>query len=182
MNLIKIKQSVFLAFVVVFIIIGLGFYLYYRNTMGNLVLKSSAFKAGEFIPQKFTCDGENINPFLEIRNIPPEAKSLVLIMDDPDAPAGTWDHWLLWNIDPKTQYIPEDSVPPGARLGKNSFGRLNYGGPCPPRGSNPHRYMFKIYALDVVLELPEGASKQELLKAMEGHILDEEALIGLYAR
>lgn len=107
---------------------------------------------------------------------------MVLIMDDPDAPAGTWDHWIMWNIEPKTHYIEEGSLPAGAVLGTTSFGRTGYGGPCPPRGDKPHRYMFKAYALDNVLDLDEGVSKSELLKAMEGHVLDEGLLIGLYAR
>ncbi len=150
--------------------------------MNGLVIKSSAFKNNEFIPAKYTCEGENVNPLLEILNVPPETKSLVLIMDDPDAPSGTWDHWIMWNIDPKTHYIPEDSVPAGAVEGTTSFGRLGYGGPCPPRGDKPHRYMFKVYALDTVLDLKEGAVKAELEKAMAGHILDQTTLIGLYQR
>lgn len=150
--------------------------------MGKIVLKSSAFKNNEFIPAKYTCEGENINPLIEILNAPSETKSLVLIMDDPDAPAGTWDHWIMWNIDPKTHYIPEDSVPQGAVLGTTSFGRTGYGGPCPPKGDKPHRYMFKVYALDALLDLPEGASKSELLSAMEGHVIDEGLLVGLYGR
>lgn len=151
--------------------------------MGNIVLKSSAFKNNDLIPTKYTCDGENVNPLIEILNMPAEAKSLALIMDDPDATGGvTWDHWLMWNIDPKTHYIPEDSVPAGAILGKTSFGKTGYGGPCPPKGSKPHRYMFKIYALDTLLDLAEGAAKSELLKSMEDHILDEGLIIGLYGR
>jgi len=149
----------------------------------KLEIKSSVFKNNGFIPPRYTCDGENINPLLEIKNVPEGTKSLVLIMDDPDATGGvTWDHWLLFNVDPKTHYIAEDSVPAGALQGKNSWGRINYGGPCPPRGSKPHRYMFKIYALDILLDLPEGASKQEIEKAMKDHILDEAVLIGLYQR
>lgn len=150
--------------------------------MGNLLLKSSAFKGGGFIPAKHTCDGEDVNPLIEILNVPEGTKSTVLIMDDPDAPAGTWDHWILWNMDPKTHYIPEDSVPGSALQGKTSFSRPGYGGPCPPKGDKAHRYMFKVYALDVLLDLAEGASKQELLQAMEGHILEQGTLTGLYAR
>lgn len=149
---------------------------------GKMILKSSAFKPNGFIPPKFTCDGENVNPLLEIREVPPNTKSLVLIMDDPDATGGvTWDHWLLYNIDPKTQYIDEASSA-AALQGKNSWGKNIYGGPCPPKGSPPHRYMFKLYALDKTLDLPEGAVKSELEQMMKGHILDEALLIGLYQR
>ncbi|MDI6734315.1 MAG: YbhB/YbcL family Raf kinase inhibitor-like protein [Patescibacteria group bacterium] len=151
--------------------------------MDNLLLKSSAFKQNEIIPQKHTCDGDNVNPLLEIRNVPPETKSSVLIVDDPDATrGGVWDHWLIWNINPKTQYIDEDTVPAGAIQGKNSFNNQKYGGPCPPKGSNPHRYMFKLYALDTELNLPEGSTKTELEKAMVGHVLDQTILIGFYSR
>ena len=151
--------------------------------MGNMIIKSSAFKDGQEIPVKHTCDGENINPLFEILNIPAEAKSLVFIMDDPDATGGvTWDHWVLFNIEPKTHYISEDSLPPGAVQGKTSFGKERYGGPCPPRGSKPHRYMFKAYALDTMLHLSEGVSKEDVLKAVEGHVLDEGVLMGLYGR
>lgn len=151
--------------------------------MGNLVIKSSAFKNNGLIPEKHTCDGENVNPFIEILNAPAETKSLVLIMDDPDATGGvTWVHWLLWNMESKTHYIPEDNVPGNALLGTTSFEKIGYGGPCPPRGNKPHRYMFKVYALDVELDLNEGAFKEELLKAMEGHVLDEGLITGLYGR
>ena len=150
--------------------------------MGNLLLKSSSFKNGAFIPAKHTCDGEDVNPLIEILNVPEGTKSLTFIIDDPDAPAGTWDHWILWNIDPRTHYIPEDTVPGNALQGKTSFSRPGYGGPCPPKGDRAHRYMFKVYALDVLLDLAEGASKPELLQAMEGHILEQGVLTGLYAR
>ena len=148
-----------------------------------MILKSSGFKPNSDMPSKFTCDGDNINPLLEIREVPSEAKGLAFIMDDPDASRGfPWDHWILWNIDPRTQYISEDSIPFGATLGKNSFGKLRYGGPCPPRGSDPHRYVFTLYALDMVLRIPEGSESDMLRRAMEGHILAETQLIGLYAR
>jgi len=151
--------------------------------MGNLILKSSAFKEGEMIPAKNTCDGDNLNPLLEIRNIPEGAKGLALIVDDPDATGGgTWVHWLVWNIDPKTQYVSEDNVPFGAVQGKNSGDHERYDGPCPPRGNAPHRYMFKAYALDIVLNLPAGSSKSDLEKAMEEHILDQTVLMGKYGR
>lgn len=151
------------------------------ETMGNLVLKSSAFQNNDFIPRKYACEGENINPPLEIENALAEVKSLVLIMDDPDATIGVWDHWLLWNIEPETKYINEDDMPVSAVAGTNSFGDLKYGGPCPPAGK-AHRYMFKLYALDKKLALTRGSVKSELEEAMEGHILAQAILIGLYER
>lgn len=151
--------------------------------MENLIIKSSGFKDGEYIPVKYTCAGDNVNPFLEIRNVPQGTKSLALIMDDPDATGGrTWDHWILWNIESGTQYISEDTVPHNAVQGKNGWGSNRYGGPCPPEGNKPHRYMFKLYALDTTLNLPEGSSKEELIGAMEGHILEDAVLIGMFGR
>ena len=148
-----------------------------------MLLKSSGFKPNADMPSKFTCDGDNVNPLLEIREVPPETKSLALIMEDPDATGGTtWDHWLLWNIDPKTQYVSEDSMPFGAVLGKNSFGKMRYGGPCPPKGNNAHRYIFTLYALDATLKLPEGSEKNTLKQAMNNHVLATAELIGMYAR
>ena len=139
-------------------------------------LTSSDFEHMEKIPSKFTGDGQDINPNLEISEIPENAKSLVLIIDDPDAPMGTWDHWLVWNISPKTSLIPENSIP--GIQGKNSWGKNDYGGPMPPSGS--HRYFFKLYALDIKLDLSEGTSAEELEKAMQEHILDKAELVGLY--
>lgn len=151
--------------------------------MRNIILKSSAFEHNNAIPSKYTCDGDDINPSLEVSNLPENTKSLVLIMDDPDATGGvTWDHWLVWNINPETLIITENTVPAGATQGTSSFGYQKYGGPCPPPGSNPHRYMFKLYALDTTLDLLAGATKQEIETAMENHILDQTILIGLYQR
>jgi len=154
--------------------------------MANLIIKS-VFRDKEFIPEKHTCDGENVSPLLEIRNVPEEAKSLVLIMDDPDAvglPAGqqAWDHWIVWNIDPKSQYIPEGELPEGARVGKNTRGKQAYGGPCPPTGHKAHRYFFRLYALDAVLELPDGSDRKAVEMTMIGHILKQASLIGMYQR
>ena len=155
----------------------------YLNNMADFALKSSAFKNNETIPAKYTCDGENVNPLLEIKNPPAETKSFILIMDDPDATrGGTWDHWIMWNIDAKTQYVSEDSAPMGAVQGKTSFGYEKYGGPCPPKGSAPHHYNFKLYALNAKLNLPDGSSKADVERAMQGHVLAETVLIGLYAR
>lgn len=148
-----------------------------------MIIKSPAFKEGELIPLRFTCDGDDVNPLLELREVPKSAKTLVLIVDDPDATSGNgWDHWLLWNINPKTQYIAEDSVPPGAIEGKTSFGEHHYGGPCPPYGHAPHRYRFTLYALDTVLEIDPLSGKVEIEKAMERHVIETASLTGLYAR
>jgi len=152
-------------------------------SMEEFKMKSSAFKEGEMIPAKYTCDGDDVNPLLELRNVPPEAKSLALIVDDPDASRGTpWDHWLVWNINPKTQYISEDNLPSDAIQGASSWGKPKYGGPCPPKGKAAHHYVFTLYALDTLLELKTGASKEELLREMEKHIIAHTSLVGLYER
>ncbi len=140
-------------------------------------LTSSAFEHNQMIPSKFTCEGEDVNPTLNISEIPPEGKFLALIVDDPDAPMGTWVHWVVFNI-PVTAAIEENSRP--GLQGINDFGRRDYGGPCPPSGT--HRYFFKIYALDTKLDLKEGISKAQLEKAMQGHILAQGELIGLYKK
>jgi len=143
---------------------------------------STQFKHNEHIPAKYTCNGENINPPLEFSDIPEQAKSLALIMEDPDVPKhlredGMWNHWLLWNIEPSTTQILEGQEPEAIH-GITTSNTLNYVGPCPP--DREHRYFFKLYALDIELELKEGATKEELLHTMTGHILDEAELIGLY--
>jgi Raf kinase inhibitor-like YbhB/YbcL family protein len=143
-------------------------------------VSSSAFAEGQTIPRTFTCDADDINPPLTLSGVPAGAKSLVLIMDDPDAPRGTWTHWLVWNIDPATKEIREHSVPAGAAQGRNDFGKTPYGGPCPPSGV--HRYFFKVYALNLALPLKEGASRKELEKAMHGHVIAEGQLMGKYSR
>ena len=141
----------------------------------DLTLSSPQFEHEQSIPAKYTCQGEDVNPPLAIEGIPEGTKSLVMIMDDPDAPAGTWDHWVVWNISP-TSSISEDSVP--GEEGMNSWGKSGYGGPCPPSGT--HRYFFKLYALDVELELPSTADKRTVEAAMEGHVISQTILIGLY--
>jgi Raf kinase inhibitor-like YbhB/YbcL family protein len=148
--------------------------------MGTLKLSSPAFKHNDSIPSKYTCDGADINPPLVIENAPLSAKSLALIVDDPDAPAGNWVHWVVWNIDPTTNEIRENTVPSRALQGINDFRKHDYGGPCPPSGT--HRYFFKIYALDMILSLGPKADKAELERAMKGHIIARGELIGLYRR
>ena len=140
-------------------------------------LTSPEFENGNKIPRKFTCEGDDFNPKLIIEAIPAGAKSLALIVDDPDAPMGTWVHWVSFNI-PVISQIDEDSIP--GKQGINDFGRKDYGGPCPPSGT--HRYFFKLYALDTVLDLNEGINKEALEEAVEGHILDTAELIGLYKK
>ncbi|MDD5347373.1 MAG: YbhB/YbcL family Raf kinase inhibitor-like protein [Candidatus Omnitrophica bacterium] len=140
-------------------------------------LASPAFEQNKVIPAKFTCDGRDINPALAVEGIPAGTKTLALIVDDPDAPVGTWVHWVVFDILPMDT-IAENSVP--GKQGNNDFGRKDWGGPCPPSGT--HRYFFKLYALDAALNLREGSSKKDLEKAMQGHILDKAELIGLYKR
>lgn len=148
-------------------------------------LISSAFDNGEPIPSKYTCDGPDISPPLRWREVPDEAVSLALIADDPDAPGGTWVHWVIYGIPPANEGLPERIAPSreldsGARQGTNDFDSIGYGGPCPPDGS--HRYYFKLYALDEELGLSSGQTKADLLEAMEGHVLEETQLMGTYAR
>lgn len=143
----------------------------------TLTIESPAFTNNNSIPSKYTCDGTNVNPALTIKDIPVETKSLALIMDDPDAPNGTFDHWLMWDI-PVRENIEENSMP--GIQGKNSKGENKYTGPCPPSGT--HHYHFRIYALGTKLNLSPGTDKSALLKAMEDHILAEGELTGLYKK
>lgn len=142
-----------------------------------LDVSSTAFGHEEMIPSKYSCEGLNINPPLDIKNIPNETKCLALIVDDPDAPSGTWVHWVVWNI-PVTHHLKENDVH-GAE-GINDFRQKNYGGPCPPGGT--HRYFFKVYALDALLDLPTFAKKADLERAMSNHIIGFGELTGLYKR
>ncbi|MDP2855727.1 MAG: YbhB/YbcL family Raf kinase inhibitor-like protein [bacterium] len=145
----------------------------------KIKLTSSAFENNQLIPAKYTCDGKDVNPPLRISEVPAGAQSLVLIVDDPDAPRGIWDHWIVYNINPQNTPIEENSVPEGSIQVVNSFGKKFYGGPCPPSGT--HHYYFKLYALDTKLE-QDISSKKELENAMENHILAQSELIGLYQR
>jgi Raf kinase inhibitor-like YbhB/YbcL family protein len=142
-----------------------------------LAVSSPAFENDGDIPNKYTCDGDEINPPLRIDNIPEEAKSLALIVEDPDAPKGVFDHWLVWNIEP-TGDIAEDSVP--GTVGANSFGDTAYGGPCPPSGT--HRYYFRVFALDTHLNLDAGADKKALEQTMHPQIIAEGVLMGRYKK
>jgi len=148
--------------------------------MGELKITSPVFDNNGTIPKKYTCDGMDISPPLFIENVPAGAKSLALIVDDPDAPVGTWVHWVLWNINPATKELKENRVPEGVQQGINDFRKNDYGGPCPPSGT--HRYFFKLYALDNVTELNPGSKKADLEKSMKGHIISQTQIIGLYRR
>jgi Raf kinase inhibitor-like YbhB/YbcL family protein len=156
-----------------------------KEEKAEIKLTSVAFKDGQSIPATYTCDGVNISPPLEWSGLPKTAKTMAIVVDDPDAPAGTWVHWVLYNL-PADNIGLVENVPASENLkaggfqGKNDFGKLGYGGPCPPSGT--HRYFFRIYALDSELPLPAGATKAELMKAMEGHIVLQGQLMGTYRR
>ena len=148
-------------------------------------LESSAFTQGQPIPQKHTCDGSDQSPELRWSAAPPNTKSFALIADDPDAPAGTWVHWVIYNLPAQANSLQEgvpktDSAAGGAQ-GRNDFGKTGYGGPCPPPGK-PHRYFFKLYALDTSLDLRPGAKKQDVERAMQGHIVAQAEVMGTYQR
>ncbi len=142
-------------------------------------IKSSAFENQGKIPKKHTGEAEDSIPPISIEGVPSQAKSLVIIVDDPDAPGGTFDHWIGWNIDPKTTKIDGSTKVP--HQGTNGFGNEGYNGPMPPPGK-PHRYYFKIFAIDTLLNLPDGTTKKNVEKAIEGHILDKAEIMGTYQR
>jgi hypothetical protein len=146
----------------------------------NMRLTSPAFQNNELIPTKYACDGNDISPPLEISDVSDNAKSLALIVDDPDALGGTWVHWTVFNIDPQTVQISENSVPDKAIQGMTSFGRSGYGGPCPPSGT--HHYYFKLYALDKELDLDSSAKKQDIENAIQSHVIQQTELIGQYRK
>lgn len=146
---------------------------------------SVRFAHQEMIPPKYTCDGEDVSPPLKWENVPSEAKSFALIMDDPDAPMGTWVHWVIFNLPANENHLEENTpkrgdLPNGIQQGKNSSGRIGYSGPCPPSGT--HRYFFKFYALDTLLDVPSGITKDRLIKTMQDHIIDQAEMYGRYQR
>jgi Raf kinase inhibitor-like YbhB/YbcL family protein len=152
----------------------------------TIQLSSSAFREGQPIPAQFTCDGQDISPALQWGDVPAGTKSLALIADDPDAPVGTWVHWVLYDLPAETRTLPQgvpttETLKNGAKQGRNDFKKIGYGGPCPPP-DKPHRYYFKLHALDTALTLMPGATKQQLLNAMTGHILGTGQLMGTYQR
>lgn len=143
-------------------------------------ITSSAFQESGTIPEKFSKNGQNVSPELRIEGAPADAKSLVLIVDDPDAPVGLFTHWLVWNVDPKTTNIAEGNAPSGAVQGQNDFGEAGYGGPQPPSGT--HRYYFKVFALDRTLVLKSSAKRRDLDAAMKGHVIAQGQLMGRYSK
>ncbi len=144
------------------------------------VLRSDAFEGGEPIPARHSCEGEDISPALAWTEPPESTQSLALVVDDPDAPGGTFTHWLAWRLDAASGGLREGEKPAGE--GRNDFGRSGYGGPCPPPGHGPHRYSFRLQALDGELDLPAGASKRDLESALEGRVLAVAELVGTYER
>ena len=154
------------------------------DIMEEFSISSGAFSQGDTIPVEYTCDGSDISPPLVFSEIPDSAKSIALIVDDPDAPGGTWVHWVIYNMPVGRELakgVPiAGTLPDGSRQGTSDFGKAGYGGPCPPSGT--HRYYFKAYVLDIVLDIQSGASKAELENAMQGHVLAKAELIGKYAR
>ena len=152
---------------------------------GKMQITSSAFTEGTMIPAKYTCDGQDISPPLEWKISPAGTNSFTLITDDPDAPMGTWVHWVAYNIPSNTTELdenvkPEQEFKSGMRQGSNSWPKIGYGGPCPPSGT--HRYYFKLYALDVILDIKPGATKEQVLQSMKGHVIAEAQLMGKYKR
>jgi Raf kinase inhibitor-like YbhB/YbcL family protein len=152
----------------------------------SLAVKSTAFSDGGEIPRKYTCSGENISPALSWSGLPARARSVALIADDPDAPGGTWTHWLIWNIPAEAGCLPEavparETLENGARQGKNDFGRIGYGGPCPPPG-RPHRYFFRLYALGAAADVKPGASRSELESAMKAQTVAQAEWMGMFKR
>lgn len=168
------------------LLVSLIFILSIMINVFALEIKSDAFKDGEYIPSKYTCDSIDVSPPLSWINVPEGVKSLAIICNDPDAPMGTWVHWVIFNIPANTHELKENTPPKGVFLegilqGINDFRKPEYGGPCPPAGK-PHRYFFKLYALDTILNLKEGATKKEVENAMKGHIITEAKIMGLYRR
>ena len=149
-------------------------------TSNEFSLTSTVFAKNQPIPAQYTCKGQNTRPPLSINKVPADAKSLTLIMRDPDAPSGEWTHWLVWNISPSTTEIDEKAFLPGAIEGTTSFGKPGYGGPCPPAGSGVHHYIFDIYALDGILDLPTSADRNQLEKALQGHVIGKAELVGTF--
>lgn len=151
-----------------------------------LTMTSTAFRAGAEIPQQYTCEGADRSPALKWTGVPAGTGSFALIADDPDAPVGTWVHWVVYDLPADTSALAEglptsDTLPGGGKQGRNDFRKTGYGGPCPPPGK-PHRYFFKLYALDAPINLKPGATKADVLSAIEGHVLAQAELMGTYRR
>ena len=168
------------AIIITFItVVSIGCIEEKQKEVDNMNLSSPAFKNGGAIPIEYTCDGADVSPILSFSDVPENAKSLALILDDPDAPMGTWVHWLVWNVPPNvTGFSKGENIT--FPQGKNDFGKLDYGGPCPPSGA--HRYFFKLYALDTMLDLNKGSTRRQLESAMSEHVIEEVQLMGTYTR
>ncbi|MFJ3309766.1 YbhB/YbcL family Raf kinase inhibitor-like protein [Streptomyces sp. NPDC086549] len=148
----------------------------------RIAVTSSAFTEGGTIPRRHTCDGEDVSPPLAFSGVPADAGGLALVVEDPDAPHGTFTHWLMWDIGPHTTELAAGQVPPGATQGRNGFRKTGYGGPCPPRGDKPHHYVFSVYATDRPLDLTAGATPDGIRRALAGHTLATGTLTGRYGR
>ena len=176
------KVSLFLVLIIAMLCLGCSAQLTGQRLIskgGNMKI-TSEFEHNGNIPSVYTCDGQDLAPVLTISEVPASTQELVLIVDDPDAPMGTWVHWLLYNLPANTSTIDNKNLPVEAKQGMTDFGRASWGGPCPPSGT--HRYFFKLYALDKKLDLPSGVKKSDLEKALNGHVIEQTELIGLYKR
>lgn len=192
----KAKELIVLAVLMMIVAIAVFFIVYPTDLkpieatttkhLSRFILTSSAFKSGEDIPEKYTCDGMDVSPPLSWSGFPAETKSFILIVEDPDAPGGIFTHWIAYNISSKITSLSEGikkvgKLDNGILQGMNSFGRIGYNGPCPPHGSK-HRYYFRIYALDCYIDLPPGATREEVLKMIKEHVIGEAELLGYYER
>jgi len=192
----KVKELIIIAILLAIVAVAVFFIVYptglehvettLTKSLARFVITSPAFKSGEIIPKRYTCDGIDVSPPLSWSGFPAGTKSFVLIVEDPDAPGGIFTHWIVYNISSKITSLPEkvkrvERLGNGILQGLNSFGKIGYNGPCPPHGSK-HRYYFRIYALDCYIDLPPGATREEILKAIEGHVIGEAELLGYYER
>lgn len=183
--LLKLARRYIFIFALIIVFLSLGARLKSNNTtpvknMEGHMRITTVFGNNGNIPSEYTCDGQDLAPELTISGVPQNAKSLALIVDDPDAPMGTWVHWVLYNIPTNIGIINAQALPPDVKQGMTDFGRIGWGGPCPPSGI--HRYFFKLYAIDTILDLPEGITKSQLETAINKHIIEKTELIGLYQR
>ena len=192
----KAKELVIFAILILIVGIAIFFIVYptglkqieatTTKSLSRFILTSSAFKSGEDIPEEYTCDGADVSPPLSWSGFPAGTKSFILIVEDPDAPGGIFTHWIAYNISSKITSFPENvekvgKLSNGIIQGMNNFGKIGYNGPCPPHGSR-HRYYFRIYALDCYVDLPPGATREEVLKIIKGHVIGEAELLGYYER
>jgi len=177
-------------FVFALVALGIATYLFFnynkiQSKGGRMLLMSSAFKNGENLPKKYTCDGQDVNPSLQWENAPAGTKSFALIVDDPDAPNGVWVHWIVFNISPSISKLDENvSIDKlsGVKQGSNSSNKISFQGACPPKGHGVHHYNFTLYALNTIVNLQEGCSKSDLLNAIEDHVLEKVQIMATYER